>query len=102
MADHVIGSRDIKEPRVVGLVVTQDQVDRRRLAGKRTADDRQWSGRFEYNQAATAHAYQVLHPALLMMTPAGWAERRAGRTARPADGARPIVTKRQMSPELIL
>jgi hypothetical protein len=42
MADHVVDSREegFEERRVVGFVVTQDQVDRRRLAGKRAGDDR--------------------------------------------------------------
>src|SRR3981189_2028781 len=37
MADHVVdsGEEGFKERRVVGLVVAQDQVDRRRLAGQR-------------------------------------------------------------------
>ena len=42
MADHVVGSREegFKERRVVGLVVTRDQVDRRRLAGHCGFDSR--------------------------------------------------------------
>ena len=42
MANHFVDSREecLQERRVVGLVVTQDKVDRRRLALKRTADDR--------------------------------------------------------------